>query len=248
MADAAVGFARQFVHPAFDEEPGAFEPGRVELRRDLDRLAPHKGAAAERQGEMKAVPGGQHAAAAGGEDDRYDRHVGEAGNIDDPAARLCCRAARTVRGDADALAGSEPLQHRAQCRRPAAPARSGDRVDAEIGDRVGDDPPIAMRRNQHVHRCDALPGHRDHQEAAVPERKNEAASLCAQPAGHLAALHRPAVGGEDEADIEMDDPAGQKAQSAAAQEAPSPAARRLHDSPAASATGASSRSAANWVS
>ncbi len=243
-----IGFARQFVHPALDEEPGAFEPGRVELARDLDRLPPQKDAAPERQGEMEAVPARQHAAPAGGEDDRYDRHAGEAGEVHDPTARLHRRAARPVRGNADALAGGEPLQHLAQCRRPAAPAGSSDRMHPEIGDRIGDDPPIAMRRDQHVHRREALPGHRDHQEAPMPEGKNEAASLRAQPAGNLAALHRPAAGGIDEPDIELDDPARQKAQPEAAQEAPSPAARRLHDSPAASSTGASSRSAANWVS
>src|SRR5258706_1044874 len=121
-------------------------------------------------------------------------------------------------------------------------------MHAEIGDRVGDDPPIAMRRDQHVHRCEALPGHRDQQEAPVPEGEDEAASLLAQPARHLTALDRPPVGGIDEPDVEVDDPARYPAQPAAAQEAPPPAARRLHDSPAVSATGASSRSAANWVS
>ncbi len=40
MPDAAVGLARQLVHPVFDKEPGALEPGRVEIPRDLDRLAP----------------------------------------------------------------------------------------------------------------------------------------------------------------------------------------------------------------
>ena len=67
----------------------------------------------------------------------------------------------------------EPLQHPAQRRRAAAARRAGDRLDAEIGDRVGDDPAVAMRRDQHVHRRKPLPRHRDHQQAAVPEGEDE---------------------------------------------------------------------------
>src|SRR5258708_20021698 len=109
MSDAAVGLARQLVHPVFDEEPGGFEPGRIEIGGDLDRRAPQKDAAAERQSEMEAVPAREHPASAGGKDDRDDRHAGEAGDVDDAAARLHRGPARPVWGNADAIPPDPPL-------------------------------------------------------------------------------------------------------------------------------------------
>ena len=173
-ASRAISFIRRF-----DEQPGALR-SRPASRSggDLDRLAPEKDAAAERQREMEAVPA---VAARGGgwwrrRSARSARRPRRA-TLTMPALAMHRRAARPVRGDADALAGLEPLQHRAQRRRAAAPGRAGDRLHAEIGDRVGDDPAVAMRRDQHVHRRQPLPCHRDHHQAPVPEGEDEAAAL-----------------------------------------------------------------------
>ena len=205
--DTLVGVTRHLVHPAFDQKADVFEPRLVELGLDLDRLTPDEHAATERPGEVEAIPAAQHAAPVGGKHDRHDRHAGETRHIDDTEAGLHRRAARPIRGDADAVARCELLQHEPQCRRSAAPGRAGDRVDAEIVHCIGDDPPVTMRRDQHVHRRQPLPRHRDHQQAAMPEGEDERLPGIAQPPRDLAALDGPAVGPVDEADIELDDPA-----------------------------------------
>src|SRR5437762_5885483 len=102
MADPTVGLGDQLIHSALDQEANMFEPGIVELAADLDRLAPQKDAAAERFGEVEAVPAVEDAPPAGGERDRHDRHAGKPRDIDDTGAGAHCRAARPVRGDADA--------------------------------------------------------------------------------------------------------------------------------------------------
>src|SRR5260370_18061261 len=109
-----------------------FEPGLVELAVDFDRLAPQKDAAAERLGEMEAVPAVQYAPPAGGEHDRHYRYAGEPRDIDNAGAGVHRRAARPVRSNADAGAGGELLQHQPQCPGAAAPARPRDRLDTQL--------------------------------------------------------------------------------------------------------------------
>src|SRR5216683_1905474 len=64
VPDAAIRLLDHLDHALLDETPGLFEPGFVEISGNLDRLAPQIHAASEGQGEMKAVPGREHSAAA----------------------------------------------------------------------------------------------------------------------------------------------------------------------------------------
>ena len=106
MPDATVSLLGQRIHAALDEKAGTFEPAFAEMRLDLDRLAPNKDAATERQGEVKAVPSTQYPAMPGGEHNGDNRHASKTRGIDDTDAGLHRRAARPVRRDADAIAGS----------------------------------------------------------------------------------------------------------------------------------------------
>src|SRR4030088_364446 len=62
----------------------------------------------------------------------------------------------------------------------------------------------------------------------MPESEDERLAGIAQLAGNLAAFDAPAVGQVHEADIELDDPAQQAAQTIAAQDTACPAVRRFH--------------------
>ena len=220
VPDPALGLTDHLDHSALDEAPGAFEPGVVEFLGNLDRLTPKIDAAAEGPREMKAVPGREHSPPTGRVGDRHDRHPGEPGEIDDPGARAHRRAARPVRRDPDAISRLEPLQHCPQRGGAAAAGRAGDRIDAEIGHRIGDDLPVAMSRYQHVHRREPLPCHWDHQQPPMPEGEDERLSFGAQAVRPFAALDAPAGGQIDEADIPMDEPARHPAQPGIAQKPP----------------------------
>ena len=245
VADAAIGFSRHLVHSRFDEQPGLFDPGGVEIGAisigspQTKTPRPNGNARLKRSQLFKTLR----------------RLVAQTmGTIGAPAKRarltmptlaIIGRTARPVRCDADALAGFEPLHHPAQRRRAAAPRRPGDRLDAEIGDRIGDDPAVAMRRDQHVHRGKPPPCHREHEHAAVPEGDDEATTLATKLARPVLADHRPAVRRVNKADIQVNDPAQGGAQAGAAQHPTGPARRTFHVSPAATASGMISRSAAN---
>src|SRR4051812_25993981 len=54
-ANSAIGFSRDLVHAGFYAAARLFDPVRVELGKDLDRVAPQKDAAAEGQRQMEAV-------------------------------------------------------------------------------------------------------------------------------------------------------------------------------------------------
>ena len=56
MSDAPIGFGASSFMRVSTRSAGAFEPVLIKLGRDIDRLAPQKDAAAERQGKVKAVP------------------------------------------------------------------------------------------------------------------------------------------------------------------------------------------------
>ena len=177
---------------------------------------------------MKPVPGAQHPPSARREGHRHDRHAGEARRIDDARAGVHRRTARPVWRDADAIARRQLLEHDTQRGHSAAPGRAGNRVDPEIRHCIGDDPPVAMRRDQHVHRRKALPRHRDHQQPAMPKGENKGPPLLAQPQRDVAAFDTPAVCPVDEPDVELNDPAQEAPQTFAAEEMAAPAARRLH--------------------
>ncbi len=108
----------------------------------------------------------------------------------------------------------------AQRRRAASPRRAGDRADPEIGDGVGDDTPVAMRRDQHVHRRHSPPPQRDHHHPAVPEGADERASGGEQSSRPFAVLDRPPVGPVDKADIALDRPARDTPRPPIAQQTP----------------------------
>src|SRR5271170_3978237 len=76
-----------------------------------------------------------------------------------------------------------------------------------MADRIGDDPAVAMAGDQHVDRNVAPPGHRHHQQPAVPEGEDERLARIMEPTWDLGALDRPAAGCVDDADIDRDEPA-----------------------------------------
>src|SRR5215469_18861769 len=111
MPDSTIGFADHFNHARLDQASGVFEPSFVELLANLDRLSPDILASPERQSEVEAVPGPEHAPAARGVGQWQNRHSGEPSYVDDSDTGGHRRAARAIRGDTHAPAFFQPLQH-----------------------------------------------------------------------------------------------------------------------------------------
>ena len=193
MADPAIGLAHHLAHALFNQPARAFEPAFVEIGGDLDRLAPKEDAAAEGQGDVKPVPGCGDMASTRRVGDRHDRHLRQPRDIDDTGAGAHRWAARTVRRNRNAIPLLQPLQHSAQRRRTASPRRTGNCINPEIGNRVGDNAAVAMRRDQHVHACHPSPAERDHHHAPVPEGADKRPAGSEQPTRKFLVLDGPSI-------------------------------------------------------
>src|ERR1700690_3348926 len=115
-----------------------------------------------------------------------------------------------------------------------------------MGYHIGDDAPVAMGRDQDVHRRHASPSHRDHHHPAMPEGADKRPSLVAHAARMLGAFVGPTVGRVDKPDVELDRIAQRAVKPLAAHDPAAPLAKNLH-SEGASISAASS-AGANWVS
>jgi hypothetical protein len=155
---------------------------------------------------MKAIPAAQDPAPACGVSDRDDGRLRELGGGDDAGSGAHGRTIRPIGRDADAVAVPEMTHHRAQRPRAALVRRAGDRVDVEVAHGAGDDAAVAVTRDEHVHRRQTLPGHRDHQQPAMPKGEDEGMAGITQSPRDVGSLDGPTAGGIDEADVEMDEP------------------------------------------
>src|SRR5215469_12881651 len=113
MPDSTIGFADHFNHARLAQASGVFEPDFVELLANLDRLSPNIQASPERQSEVEAVPGREHAPAARSVGHWQSRHSGGPSYVYDPDTGGHRRAARALRGHTHAPAFFQPLQHSA---------------------------------------------------------------------------------------------------------------------------------------
>ena len=168
------------------------------MTRNMNAIAPDNHAAAKRRGNEEAIPTSENFTACRRIADRIDRHAGKGRQPDDPVLSAHPGAPWTIRRNNGDLPSFQGLQHLFDgCRCPLA-GGTPHTVLSPVTDGAGNDFPITMVRNHHIHLGFLLYRNRHHQKAAMPKRQDEGFPSLHQLMRGLSVHNLPAAGAIDE--------------------------------------------------